>query len=62
MYVLAAFALLFLLANLTDFNTITPILVSMIEIQVGVLLLANGNQVRAWPDATPPRRRFTPSR
>ena len=30
-----AFALLFLLANLTDFNTITPILVSMIGIGVG---------------------------
>jgi putative drug exporter of the RND superfamily len=34
--VLTAFALLFLLANLTDFNTITPILVSMIGIGVGV--------------------------
>jgi RND superfamily putative drug exporter len=31
-----AFGLLFLLANLTDFNTITPILVSMIGIGVGV--------------------------
>src|SRR4029077_16396352 len=31
-----AFALLFLLSNLTDFNTITPILVSMIGIGVGV--------------------------
>jgi len=31
-----AFALLFLLANLTDFNTITPILISMIGIGVGI--------------------------
>ncbi len=31
-----AFGLLFLLANLTDFNTITPILVSMIGIGVGI--------------------------
>ena len=31
-----AFGLLYLLANLTDFNTITPILVSMIGIGVGV--------------------------
>jgi putative drug exporter of the RND superfamily len=36
MSVLTAFGLLFLLANLTDFNTITPILVSMIGIGVGV--------------------------
>ncbi len=31
-----AFGLLFLLANLTDFNTITPILISMIGIGVGI--------------------------
>src|SRR4051812_33276340 len=34
--VLTAFGLLFLLANLTDFNTITPILISMIGIGVGI--------------------------
>jgi RND superfamily putative drug exporter len=52
-----AFALLFLLANLTDFNTITPILVSMIGIGVGVdyTLFIVTRFRQALHDGMPPR-------
>ena len=52
-----AFALLFLLANLTDFNTITPILVSMIGIGVGVdyTLFIVTRFRQALHDGVPPR-------
>ena len=55
--VLTAFALLFLLANLTDFNTITPILVSMIGIGVGVdyTLFIVTRFRQALHDGMPPR-------
>ena len=54
---LTAFALLFLLANLTDFNTITPILVSMIGIGVGVdyTLFIVTRFRQALHDGMPPR-------
>ncbi|MDX6617786.1 MAG: putative drug exporter of the superfamily, partial [Gaiellales bacterium] len=52
-----AFGLLFLLANLTDFNTITPILVSMIGIGVGVdyTLFIVTRFRQALHDGMPPR-------
>ena len=55
--VITAFALLFLLANLTDFNTITPILVSMIGIGVGVdyTLFIVTRFRQALHDGMPPR-------
>jgi RND superfamily putative drug exporter len=52
-----AFGLLYLLANLTDFNTITPILVSMIGIGVGVdyTLFIVTRFRQALHDGMPPR-------
>ena len=52
-----AFGLLYLLANLTDFNTITPILVSMIGIGVGIdyTLFIVTRFRQALHDGMPPR-------
>ena len=67
---MTAFLLLFILAGLTDINTVTPILVSMIGLGVGIdyslfivtrfrQLLHEGCR-RATPPPRPERRRAAP--